>query len=60
MPLPRAEPHRLASWTLDYDPPAASSPIRTGCHSRENTIDLSCMPHALEFTDDPHQMLREV
>ena len=36
-----------------------SSPIRTGCRSRENTIDLIVMPHALEFTDDPHLMLRE-
>ncbi len=36
-----------------------SSPIRTACHSRENTIDLIVMPHALEFTDDPHLMLRE-
>ena len=25
----------------------------------ENSIDLIVMPHALEFTDDPHQMLRE-
>ena len=25
----------------------------------ENTVDLVVMPHALEFTDDPHLMLRE-
>src|SRR5690606_30543654 len=25
-----------------------------------NTIDLVILPHVLEFTDDPHQILREV
>ncbi|MEE9331228.1 MAG: methyltransferase domain-containing protein [Methylophilaceae bacterium] len=26
----------------------------------ENSIDLLCLPHALEFSDNPHQTLREV
>ena len=26
----------------------------------ENSLDLIVLPHALEFTDDPHQLLREV
>ncbi len=25
----------------------------------ENTVDLLCLPHALEFSDNPHQTLRE-
>ena len=36
------------------------SPIRTGFRFAENSFDLIVLPHALEFTDDPHQLLREV
>ena len=35
-------------------------PIRIGFRSRENSFDLVVLPHALEFTDEPHQLLREV
>jgi SAM-dependent methyltransferase len=42
-----AQSRMVSKWSLDYDPPA------------ENSLDLIVMPHALEFTDDPHLMLRE-
>src|SRR5882672_1953092 len=51
---------RIASrWTLDYDPPADIIADPHGLPFAENAIDLIVMPHALEFTDDPHLMLRE-
>jgi SAM-dependent methyltransferase len=51
---------RIASrWSLDYDPPADIIADPHGLPFAENTIDLIVMPHALEFTDDPHLMLRE-
>ncbi len=42
-----------------------SGPVEVLCDFRElpfaaNSIDLIVMPHALEFSDDPHQILREV
>jgi len=46
-------------WTLDYDPPAELVADAHALPFPENTIDLVVMPHALEFTDDPHLMLRE-
>ncbi|MDR0248025.1 MAG: class I SAM-dependent methyltransferase, partial [Burkholderiales bacterium] len=49
-------PHR---WTLDFNPPAN---VRADPHALplpDDVIDLVAMPHALEFTDDPHQLLRE-
>ncbi|MBN8479338.1 MAG: class I SAM-dependent methyltransferase [Burkholderiales bacterium] len=46
-------------WTVDYDPPAALVADAHALPLPENTVDLVVMPHALEFTDDPHQMLRE-
>ena len=46
-------------WTLDYDPPAGLVADPHALPLAENTIDLVVMPHALEFTDDPHLMLRE-
>ncbi len=51
---------RIASrWTLDYDPPADVIADPHGLPFAENTLDLIVLPHALEFTDDPHLMLRE-
>ena len=51
---------RIASrWTLDYDPPADIIADPHGLPFAENSLDLIVLPHALEFTDDPHQMLRE-
>ena len=49
----------VSRWTLDYDPPADIIADPHGLPFAENTIDLIVMPHALEFTDDPHEMLRE-
>jgi len=46
-------------WTLDYDPPAALIADPHYLPFPENTFDLMVLPHALEFTDDPHLMLRE-
>jgi SAM-dependent methyltransferase len=46
-------------WTLDYDPPAEVIADAHYLPFGESSIDLIVMPHALEFTDDPHQMLRE-
>jgi len=46
-------------WTLDFDPPAN---VRADPHALplpDDVIDLVAIPHALEFTDDPHQLLRE-
>ncbi len=51
---------RIASrWTLDYDPPADIIADPHGLPFGENELDLILIPHALEFTDDPHLMLRE-
>ena len=46
-------------WTLDYDPPADVIADPHWLPFAENSIDLIVLPHALEFTDDPHLMLRE-
>ena len=57
---PFLEQSRIVSkWILDYDPPADIIADPHGLPFAENTIDLIVMPHALEFTDDPHLMLRE-
>jgi SAM-dependent methyltransferase len=51
---------RIASrWTLDYDPPANIIADPHGLPFAENALDLLVLPHALEFTDDPHLLLRE-
>jgi SAM-dependent methyltransferase len=46
-------------YAVDYDPPAEVIADPHWLPFPENSIDLIVMPHALEFTDDPHQMLRE-
>jgi SAM-dependent methyltransferase len=46
-------------WTLDYDPPAQLVADPHYLPLPESTFDLLVLPHALEFTDDPHHMLRE-
>jgi len=49
-----------ARWTVDYDAPAQ---VRADPHwlpFPENSLDLVVLPHGLEFTADPHQLLREV
>ena len=54
-----AQSRIVSKWSLDYDPPADIIADPHGLPLGENTIDLIVMPHALEFTDDPHLMLRE-
>jgi SAM-dependent methyltransferase len=54
-----AQSRIVSKWTLDYDPPADIIADPHGLPFAENTLDLIVLPHALEFTDDPHQMLRE-
>ncbi|MEO8536490.1 MAG: class I SAM-dependent methyltransferase [Betaproteobacteria bacterium] len=54
-----AQSRMVSKWTLDYDPPADIIADPHGLPFSENSIDLIVMPHALEFTDDPHLMLRE-
>jgi SAM-dependent methyltransferase len=49
----------VSRWTLDYDPPATLIADPHSLPFAENAIDLIVMPHALEFTDNPHLMLRE-
>jgi SAM-dependent methyltransferase len=47
-------------WTVDASAPAQ---LRADPHwlpFAENALDLVVLPHALEFNNDPHQLLREV
>jgi len=55
-----AQSRIAARWTLDYDAPAQ---VRADPHwlpFPESSLDLVVLPHGLEFTADPHQLLREV
>jgi SAM-dependent methyltransferase len=52
---------RVASrWTLDSAPPAELLADAHWLPFPDNSLDLIVLPHALEFTSDPHQLLREV
>lgn len=49
-----------ARWTMDA---ADGAHLRADPHwlpFPENSLDLIVLPHALEFSDEPHQLLREV
>lgn len=46
-------------FTVDYDPPADVIADPHELPFAESSVDLIVLPHALEFTDDPHLMLRE-
>src|SRR6476661_791350 len=54
-----AQSRMVSRWSLDYDPPADIIADPHGLPFAENALDLIVLPHALEFTDDPHLMLRE-
>src|SRR5487761_1929957 len=54
-----AQSRIVSKWTLDYDLPADVVADPHELPFGENTIDLIVLPHALEFADDPHLMLRE-
>ena len=47
-------------WTVDSQPPAQLLADPHWLPFPENSLDLIVLPHALEFTSDPHQLLREV
>jgi SAM-dependent methyltransferase len=52
---------RVAShWTVDPDAPADLRADPQWLPFPENSLDLIVLPHALEFTREPHQLLREV
>ncbi len=54
-----AQSRIVSKWTLDYDHPAEVIADPHELPFGENTIDLIVLPHALEFAEDPHLMLRE-
>lgn len=47
-------------WTLDFEAPAQILADPHALPFPEDALDLVALPHTLEFTDDPHQILREV
>jgi SAM-dependent methyltransferase len=46
-------------WTVDVDAPADVRADPRWLPFPESSLDLVVLPHGLEFTDDPHQLLRE-
>ena len=60
VPVPRAEPHRVALDRRLRRRPRSCVADPHWLPFPENALDLIVLPHALEFTDDPHQLLREV
>ena len=55
-----AQSRVAAHWTVDFDRPAQILADPQWLPFPENSLDLIVLPHALEFTSDPHQLLREV
>ncbi len=55
-----AQSRIAARWTVDYAAPAQVLADPHWLPFPENSLDLIVLPHALEFADDPHQLLREV
>jgi len=47
-------------WTVDVAPPAQVLADPLWLPFPENSLDLVVLPHALEFSADPHQLLREI
>src|SRR6266852_3991097 len=47
-------------WTVGMTPPANVLADPQWLPFPENSLDLIVLPHALEFAEDPHQLLREV
>ena len=54
-----AQSRVAAHWTVDLCPPAQILADPLWLPFPENSLDLIVLPHALEFTSDPHQLLRE-
>jgi SAM-dependent methyltransferase len=58
---PFLQASRIATrCTVDLEEPAQVLADPHWLPFPENSIDLVVLPHALEFTDEPHQLLREV
>ena len=55
-----AQSRIAARWTVDVGPPAQVLADPHWLPFPENSLDLVVLPHALEFSTDPHQLLREV
>lgn len=49
-----------ARWTMDAAEPADFRADPHWLPFPENSLDLVVLPHALEFSDEPHRLLREV
>src|SRR3982751_2266875 len=47
-------------WTVDESPPAQILADPHWLPLPENSLDLIVLPHALEFSNEPHRLLREV
>ena len=54
-----AQSRVAARWTVDFEAPAQILADPHWLPFPENSLDLIVLPHALEFTSDPHQLLRE-
>lgn len=55
-----AQSRIAARWTVAAEPPAQVLADAHWLPFPENSLDLIVLPHALEFTTEPHQLLREV
>jgi len=55
-----AQSRIVARWTVDPEPPAQVLADPQWLPFPENSLDLVVLPHALEFSPDPHALLREV
>jgi SAM-dependent methyltransferase len=55
-----AQSRIAARWTVDPAPPAQILADPQWLPFAENSLDLIVLPHALEFSRDPHRLLREV
>ena len=55
-----AQSRIAARWTVGPQAPAQILADPHWLPFAENSLDLIVLPHALEFTSDPHQLLREV
>jgi len=54
-----AQSRVAAHWTVDPSAPAQILADPLWLPFPDNSLDLIVLPHALEFTSDPHQLLRE-
>src|SRR5262245_31801879 len=55
-----AQSRIVARWSVDPSPPAQVLADPQWLPFPENSLDLVVLPHALEFSDEPHKLLREV